>query len=130
MYKTHTTMGYLIKVEDEIARQKEIWGVQNHDAQRYACILLEEAGEVMMDANDLYWDDGKQDSAEVLANLKIELVQVAAVAVSMAAALDRCYTPEGKLKLRYKIEHSLKEGIGGRIYAFFKSVLLPFKKVK
>ncbi len=59
-------------IESERMFQDAKWGVQNHTAQAWLPILLEEVGEVARALNE-------HDEAEYLA----ELVQVAAVAVAM-----------------------------------------------
>ena len=82
----------LADIQAERARQEEKWGEQNHDPVFYLAILVEEVGEAMREALDAHasrtgpeWSRSKQ----VLANLRAETVQSAAVAQAIVECLDR-----------------------------------------
>lgn len=66
-----------MEVRDEMARQRATWGEQNHDPYAYLVILMEEVGEASQAAVKAQFEGGSIDRYEE------ELVQVAAVAVSM-----------------------------------------------
>lgn len=70
-------------VIEEVLRQEEKWGVQDHDPYRWLSVLMEEVGEVGKELNDAFHrplDYGK---------LEEELVQVMAVCFSMIESLRR-----------------------------------------
>lgn len=74
------TMAVLIDVDDERARQDQIYGRQRHEMGTWLKILIEEVGEVaqaMQKEND--W--GKKSDAS---DLYTELIQTAAVCIAMA----------------------------------------------
>ncbi len=68
----------LKQVAGERARQDAKWGEQNHQPEKWMCILTEEVGEA---AKAILEGD--------TANYREELVQIAAVAVSMIQCFDR-----------------------------------------
>ena len=70
-------MEVLEEVMEERKRQDELWGEQNHDDGIWLAILVEEVGEVANDIN------------ERSKELREELIQVAAVAVSWVESIDR-----------------------------------------
>ena len=72
-------MEVLEEVMEERKRQDELWGEQNHDDGIWLAILVEEVGEVANDINE-------QSSSK---ELREELIQVAAVAVSWVESIDR-----------------------------------------
>lgn len=80
-------------VEEEIQRQNRKWGPnQNHSPQEWISILTEEVGEAANEANNasVAPDLGPgfvYSKSNCLSRLRTELVQVAAVAVQMAARL-------------------------------------------
>jgi NTP pyrophosphatase (non-canonical NTP hydrolase) len=74
----------LIDVLAERVRQERKWGEQNHDPFVYGAILSEEVGEAAQAALKAGGEGGK-----TLADLRVELVQVAAVAVAFIECLDR-----------------------------------------
>lgn len=82
-----------IKLERE--RQDEKWGVQNHLPIEWVAILTEEVGEVSKEALEYHFkytvngSDDEAAKAEKLAKYKAELIQVAAVAVSMLECIER-----------------------------------------
>lgn len=74
----------LIDVLKERDRQEHLWGEQNHTIFPWLAILQEEVGEMCHEAMAIYFD--KQNRQK---ELRTELVQVAAVALSMLECLDR-----------------------------------------
>lgn len=78
-----TTEAVIDEVRAEVARQLALWGVQDHTPPVYYAILAEEVGGVAKAINDCTFDGG------ALVAVYGELVQVAAVAVSMLEALRR-----------------------------------------
>lgn len=79
---------YLEVMNEQIEQVKQ-HGPQNHPPFTYLSILTEEVGEAAQAANDAY--DFKTDQFVVrkLNKYRQELIQVAAVAVSMVETLDR-----------------------------------------
>lgn len=73
-------------VVDERVRQLAKWGVQHHGPEWWLVILTEEVGEFSQAICDLRWGGG--NTAERVAHMRDELVQVAAVALSALADLD------------------------------------------
>lgn len=71
-------------IHDERERQEAKWGQQNHDDGWWTAILTEEVGEVAEAALKAKWEGGK-----TLDDVKDELIQVAAVAVSWIEAIER-----------------------------------------
>lgn len=76
-------MSVLQLITDEQAHQFAVWGRQNHIQMVWLGILAEEFGEVSKEVNEFHFRIGD------IENLKKELVQVAAVAVSMYESLER-----------------------------------------
>lgn len=77
-------------IEDVIAeriRQDTLWGEQNHEGFIWANLLGEELGEVCKALND------HEFKGAARADIREELVQVAAVAVSWIECLDRQARP-------------------------------------
>jgi hypothetical protein len=69
----------------ERARQDTKWGEQNRTPVEWMSILGEEYGEACQSANDLYFE-----TADItVADLRAELVQVAAVAIAAIENIDR-----------------------------------------
>lgn len=82
-------MGVLEEVAEERARQDREWGIQYHELAVWALILTEEVGEVckaILEAR----------SGRALDDVRMELVQVAAVAASMVEAIDEQRTEAGE----------------------------------
>lgn len=82
----------LAEVLDERARQDARFGVQDHEPAVYLSLLVEEVGEAAKEINDsrFFVADGRTNAVrEALHRARVELVQVAAVAVAMVEALDR-----------------------------------------
>lgn len=80
----------LFAVERERERQNVKWGTQRHSWPEWISILTEELGEAATLANWLQWPesgDGESDD-EWLAQLRTELVHVAAVAVQIIEHID------------------------------------------
>jgi NTP pyrophosphatase (non-canonical NTP hydrolase) len=71
----------------EQERQVFLFGKQDHSPHVYYGILAEEVGEVAMAMNDSF--DFKTKTYIDLSDYREELVQVAAVAISMIQSLDR-----------------------------------------
>lgn len=74
-------------VLDEVYRQKQLWGEQNHEPAIWISILTEEVGETAKEANELNFDTDKQNYDAYIE----EMVQVAAVAVSAIQSAKRNY---------------------------------------
>ncbi len=82
------TPGVLLEVGLERNRQDEKWGVQNHEPFGWLAILMEEVGEAAEvatqcglgdpDPKGFTWEDWRK-----------EMIQVAAVAVSIVECFDR-----------------------------------------
>jgi len=78
-----STVKILREVIDERQRQDDKWGVMNHNGPTWSAVLGEEYGEVCQEV--LRMDFGKKDAAD----LRKELIQVAAVAVAWIECLER-----------------------------------------
>lgn len=83
MYDHNPTQDVLDEVQLERESQDAKWGVQDHDHGLWSLILGEEFGEVCKAANELHWSGAPFD------DLRMELIQVAAVAVSWVERIDR-----------------------------------------
>ncbi len=87
------TRRVLEEVRQERLRQDAKWGVQNHDPATWLMILGEEVGEVNQAALEYHFHQFDKAAPErgprTLDDYRRELVQVAAVAVSMIECLDR-----------------------------------------
>jgi len=70
-------------IAKERARQNEKWGEQNHAAEIWLAILIEEMGEV---SQALLHD---KSGGHAAGTLRDELVQVAAVAIQWLECIDR-----------------------------------------
>ena len=79
------TDSVLQEVKGERVKQEEKWGEQNHNLVEWCAILGEEVGEVQKAALEWHF---KHPNAS-LEEYRKELIQVAAVAVSMVESLDR-----------------------------------------
>jgi len=75
----------LSELRDERDRQNDKWGEQNHDPVTWLAILMEEVGEASQAAVQASLEPGKLTWPDYRA----EMVQVAAVAVSMIESYDR-----------------------------------------
>jgi len=76
--------GLFSEILQERIRQELKWGLQEHDSLMWLAILAEEFGEYAKDVVDLNAADGS-----VLPNMRVELVQIAAVAVAILEDWDR-----------------------------------------
>jgi len=84
------TAAVVVEVMEERSRQDAKWGEQNHDPARWLMILGEEFGEaceagcraVLSPPSECY-------RAAAVADLRKELIHVAAVAVAAVECLDR-----------------------------------------
>jgi NTP pyrophosphatase (non-canonical NTP hydrolase) len=79
------TENVLKEVFDERVRQDAKWGIQDHELPMWLAILGEEVGEANKALVESYF--GNQDLTE----LREELIQTAAVAVSIVEFMDRTY---------------------------------------
>ena len=75
----------LEEVTVERVRQDQKWGEQNHDPFKWAAILGEEVGEVNRAVLEMHFNE----DPEMADDLRIELIQVAAVAVAAVQCMDR-----------------------------------------
>ena len=73
------------EVFDERRRQDMRWGIQNHRPMEWLGVLMEELGEVAKDTVENHW----HPDAGSIANMREELIQVAAVAVAWIESIDR-----------------------------------------
>lgn len=86
------TQSVLKEVLRERVKQDGKWGEQNHDPFQWLAILGEEVGEAnkaAVDANTWRNISPVKFNKDGLENYRAELIQVAAVAVSMVECLDR-----------------------------------------
>ena len=73
----------------EVRRQEELWGEQNHHPIIYQSFLMEEVGEFSQAVNDATFFNGKSDTVPGdYSNARKEIIQVAAVAISIARCID------------------------------------------
>lgn len=79
----------LNEVAAERLRQNEKWGEQNHHPVEWLAILTEETGEVAKEVVELTFSNDETEVKTRLQNYRMELIQVAAVAVQMIECLDR-----------------------------------------
>lgn len=88
-------IGVLYEIETEREKQYQKWGIQNHSPIEWISILTEEVGEASKEALEYHFkqmrglDAPESWDAEKLEKYRAELIQVAAVAVSMIECLDR-----------------------------------------
>ena len=91
--QTDATGAVLTEIHAERTRQDSKWGEQNHPPEIWLMILGEEFGEANQAALEHYFSGFDKQAAERgprdLGDYRAELVQVAAVAVSMIESLDR-----------------------------------------
>lgn len=80
-------MSAIFDVNAELARQRALWGQQDHAPHEWLPILMEEVGEV---AKELA--DSRLGTFNPV-RYRTELVQVAAVALAAVEALDRQQHP-------------------------------------
>lgn len=76
-------------VLDERVRQDKIFGEQNHDPFLYLTILGEEYGEMCKAALEARFAKPDKNKEMLLAHLREEAVQTAAVALAIVECLDR-----------------------------------------
>lgn len=81
------TNDVLVEVAVERVRQDSKWGEQNHEPARYLAILAEEFGEAAQATVEATFDLG--GVARHREQLRLELIQTAAVAVAFIECLDR-----------------------------------------
>lgn len=73
----------------EVNNQRQKWGEQNHDPSFYLNILMEEVGEASKEIVDATFAEGADNIQKHLTQYRTEMVQVAAVAISMIESYDR-----------------------------------------
>lgn len=83
--KTEIQEKVILDVLRERENQDRKWGVQNHKFSFWNTILVEEVGEVAKEILDF------ETGGHNLEELREEMVQTAAVAISMLECLDRNY---------------------------------------
>lgn len=74
--------GVYAEIKAERARQDSKWGSQTHGSFVYATVLAEECGEVARAIHDARFAGGR------IADVRAELIQVAAVAVQIVERID------------------------------------------
>ena len=79
----------LAEVAQERDRQDAKWGQQNHSPAGWLAVLVEEVGEAAQQIAQGWVEPITSEPAEYLANLRRELIQVAASAVAFIECLDR-----------------------------------------
>lgn len=77
------------QVIDEQVRQEKKWGVQNHEPDHWFLILGEEFGEAAKEALEAKTAKTPIEGMAHLIKYREELIQVAAVTISMIECLDR-----------------------------------------
>ena len=90
-------MNILSEVLEEVRRQEKLWGEQNHHPIIYQSFLMEEVGEFSQAINDATFFNGKSNTIPGdYSKAREEIIQVAAVAVSIARCIDRgkFYSPD------------------------------------
>lgn len=80
-------LGVYEEVSLERNNQEKKWGEQNHHPMEWLAILGEEVGEVNKAALEAYF--AGYESTGNFSNYRKELIQVAAVAISMVESFDR-----------------------------------------
>ena len=75
--------GSAASVHAEQLRQFQLWGEQNHEPEIWLAILTEEVGEAAQAALNIRFEHGTRKE------LRHEMIQVAAVSMSMLDAMDR-----------------------------------------
>jgi hypothetical protein len=93
MNATERIRQVLVEVGNERLRQDRKWGVQSYNAMVWLGILAEEFGESAKAAVEVFFgplnDMGKAKYLTELKQLRLELIQTAAVAVAAVESLDR-----------------------------------------
>lgn len=88
----------LSEVQKEREKQNEKWGEQDHHPIEWIAILTEEVGEAAKEAVDWNFKNGLALASQYeinhtqrkrLENYRMELIQIAAVAVQMVDSLDK-----------------------------------------
>lgn len=77
------------KILVERKRQDEKWGSQNHSPIEWCAILMEEVGEMAKEAHEFHFRGKFYKDTGQLERYEKELIQVAALAVSMLESLER-----------------------------------------
>lgn len=77
-------------IEDERRRQDRKWGEQNHQPEKWICILMEEVGEAAKAVLEAFPHTIQIEDREYwLQRYRKELIEVAAVAVAAVESLHR-----------------------------------------
>lgn len=79
------------EIREERNRQDRKWGEQKHKPIEWVALLTEEVGEVAKEAADCYFNNKKEEPITILKRYRDEVIQVAALAVSMIESLDKDY---------------------------------------
>jgi len=79
----------IAEILDERTRQDEKWGVQNHKPLEWCVILMEEVGELAKEAHEHHFTPKYYKDTGQLERYRKELIQVAAVCVSMLESFER-----------------------------------------
>jgi NTP pyrophosphatase (non-canonical NTP hydrolase) len=82
----YTETNALRDVLSERVRQDEKWGEQNHHPFIWTSILLEEFGEFAQEVHEGHFQGFTSDKFDAM---RMEAVQVAAVALSVVESIDR-----------------------------------------
>ena len=78
----------IAEIQSERIRQDEKWGQQNHTPIEWCAILMEEVGEMAKEAHEYHFKRVYKDTGQ-LKRYRAELIQCAAVCVSMLESLER-----------------------------------------
>lgn len=76
-------------IKTELTSQQSKWGEQNHSLPEWCLILGEEVGEVQKAVLEYHFKYNKHSQLEHLIEVRKELVQVAAVAISILESMQR-----------------------------------------
>ena len=75
----------ILKVRDELKRQKDKWGVQDHNATMWATIIGEQYGEMCKEVNEFMFTP----TPEIEVKMFEEAVQTAAYCIAMCGNMLR-----------------------------------------
>jgi NTP pyrophosphatase (non-canonical NTP hydrolase) len=92
---SHLTEDVLLDVIAERKRQDWKWGEQNHDPETWLAVLIEEVGEVGKAILEMSFPSG--EAVDLLDLYRLELIQVAAVAVAAIESHDRAITKRNEI---------------------------------
>jgi hypothetical protein len=84
-------------VREERERQDIKWGIQNHTAEWWLAILMEEVGELAQAILETHFDKNPEHLTKGgIVNIRKEAVQSAAVALAIIECIDRAAITERK----------------------------------